>query len=99
MPRRLTFYAPLDCTILAVGTLDGKWSERLGGLRVRASDRGFPVTELSGQLTDQAALFGVLMTLYDLGFPLLSVDCRVAQEQAAGGTPPAEPLPPDARRR
>jgi hypothetical protein len=89
----------LDCTILAVGTLNGRWSERLGGLRVRASGRGFPVTELSGQLTDQAALFGVLMTLYDLGFPLLSVDCRVAQERAGEAPPPAGPPPPGARRR
>ena len=78
MPRRLTIDAPLECTIRAAGTLDPRWSERLGGLRVRAAGRGYPVTELSGRLLDQAALFGVLMTLYDLGLPLLSVDCHVA---------------------
>ncbi|HSN75491.1 MAG TPA: hypothetical protein VL334_10475, partial [Anaerolineae bacterium] len=36
---------------------------------------GAPVTVLSGQFQDQAALAGVLNTLYDLGLPLLSVEC------------------------
>jgi hypothetical protein len=89
MPRRLTIDAPLECTIRAAGTLDPRWSERLGGLRVRAAGRGFPVTELSGRLLDQAALFGVLATLYDLGLPLLSVDCRATPgpPSAASGAP------------
>jgi hypothetical protein len=89
MPRRLTIDAPLDCTILAVGALDGRWSDRLGGLRVRVSGRAFPVTELTGRLLDQAALFGVLVTLYDLGLPLLSVACRAAQELPGAAPPPA----------
>ena len=79
MPRRLTLDAPLECTIRVAGTLDPRWSERLGGLRVRAAGRGSPVTELRGRLRDQAALFGVLVTLYDLGLPLLAVDCHAAQ--------------------
>jgi hypothetical protein len=58
MPRRLTFNAPLDCTIRAAGTLDARWWGRLGGLRVRAAGRGSPVSELSGRLPGQAALFG-----------------------------------------
>jgi hypothetical protein len=78
MPRRLTFDAPLECTIRAAGTLDPAWAERLGDLRLRATGRGFPAIELSGPLLDQAALFGVLATLYDLGLPLLSVACRAA---------------------
>ena len=92
MPRRLTLDAPLECTIRAVGTLDPRWSERLGGLRLQATGRGYPVTELSGRLLDQAALFGVLTTLYDLGLPLLSVDCRAAQEPPSRPNgPPADP--------
>jgi hypothetical protein len=92
MPRRLTLDAPLECTIRAAGTLDPVWGERLGGLRVRPAGRGYPVTELRGPLLDQAALFGVLMTLYDLGLPLLSVDCHATPgppNRAAG--PPAHP--------
>ena len=37
MPRWLTLDAPLECTIRAAGTLDPRWAERLGGLRVRAA--------------------------------------------------------------
>jgi hypothetical protein len=33
-----------------------------------------PVTLLTGHFIDQAALSGVLSTLYDLGFPLLKVE-------------------------
>ena len=93
MPRRLTIDAPLECTIRAAGTLDPRWSARLGGLRVHATGRGFPVTELRGRLLDQAALFGVLATLYDLGLPLLSVDCRATPE------PPGEATGPPSGRR
>jgi hypothetical protein len=35
---------------------------------------GSTITELSGRLVDQAALTGVLNTLYDLGLPLLLVE-------------------------
>ena len=92
MPRRLTLDAPLECTIRAAGTLDARWSARLGGLRVRAAGRGSPVTELRGRLLDQAALFGVLVTLYDLGLPLLSVACHAAQGPPSEATaPPAGP--------
>jgi hypothetical protein len=33
-----------------------------------------PVTALAGQLPDQAALHGVLMGLYSLGLPVLTVE-------------------------
>jgi hypothetical protein len=96
VPRRLTIDAPLDCVIRAAGALDARWSERLGGLRMRASgdDSDGPVTELRGELLDQAALVGVLVTLYDLGLPLLSVECRAAQgppDAEAGAAPPPAP--------
>jgi len=32
-------------------------------------------TTLEGRLLDQAALTGVINTLYDLGLPLVSVEC------------------------
>jgi hypothetical protein len=86
--------APLDRTIRAAGTLGARWSDRLGGLRVRAAGHGSPVTELSGRLLDQAALFGVFVTLYDLGLPLLSVSCRATRGPAG-----AAPAPPCSLRR
>jgi hypothetical protein len=82
VPYRLTIDTPLECTIRAAGTLDAQWSDRLGGLRLRTSGSGCPVTELSGRLLDQAALVGVLVALYDLGLPLISVTCRVAEGPA-----------------
>jgi len=83
MPRhRLSIDTPMDCTIRTSGTLDESWSDRLGGLRVRPSAREADVSELSGRLLDQAALLGVLVTLYDLGLPLISVACREARVTA-----------------
>jgi len=81
MPREatyLTLFEPATYSIRVQGALDANWSGRLGGLRilvVRAGDQA--VTELSGQLAAQAALVGVLTSLYDLGMPLLSVE-RIA---------------------
>ena len=83
---------PLCCTIRSGGTLDPAWSDCLGGMVIRASTaRGQPRVELSGRLPDQAALVGILVSLYNLGLPLISVACR---------TPPGAPdlagAPPDA---
>jgi hypothetical protein len=60
-----------------------EWSEWLDGLRV--SHPGNGETLLSGPLPDQAALFGLLAKVRDLGLPLLSV------------TEMAAPRPPSAR--
>ncbi len=53
------------------GRLDASWSEWFEGLAIVADDRGRTV--LSGRLQDQAALFGVLLKVRDLGLPLLAV--------------------------
>ena len=58
------------------GAIDNSWSDRLGGMSITneatADQQG--VTILVGSLTDQAALTGVLNTLYDYHLPLLSVE-------------------------
>ena len=73
---------PVSYQILVQGNLDPRWSGRLGGLAITTSFRelgvqfpepGASVTQLSGRLVDQAALFGVLNTLYQLQLPLISV--------------------------
>jgi len=69
---------PAEYLIQIQGSLDPQWSGRLGGLSIqthRYDDDRLPITILSGLLLDQAALFGVLSALYDLRFPLLSVEC------------------------
>lgn len=72
---RLTLYEPASYVIRIRGALEPEWSARLGGLRILVVSAGpYTATELSGRLPDQAALIGVLISLYDLGLPLLSVE-------------------------
>ncbi len=59
------------------GQLDSSWSERLGGMTMTTTG-GMDTDEttmLEGQLLDQAALTGILNTLYDMRLPLVSVEC------------------------
>jgi hypothetical protein len=75
----LTLDDALRCRIRVAGVLEPRWSDRLQGLRIATEAAGGrETTELSGELIDQAALMGVLMGLYNLGLPLLSVDCAPA---------------------
>lgn len=75
MEHRLTRDKPAAYRIQIQGHLGKQWADHLGGLSISVS--GEPdktVTTLSGQVMDQAALFGILNSLYDLGFSLLSVE-------------------------
>ena len=67
---------PATYHIQVIGQIDENWSNRLGGLTITStrSDDCQVITSLQGTLIDQAALFGVLMTLYDSRLPLLSVE-------------------------
>jgi len=65
-----------DYEIRVQGELEEAYSERLGGMRITIDRSGArPVTTLSGALRDQAALAGVLNTLYEFHLPVLSVEC------------------------
>lgn len=77
------FDAPATFRILARGRLDPSWAERLGGMSVRAlrSEDGVHLTELEGRLADQAALSGVLDTIYNLRLTLLTVECLDTREK------------------
>ena len=57
--------------------LEEHWSDRMGGMQIRGQTQGDGsiVTTLEGQLVDQAALFGVLVALYNMRLPLISVEC------------------------
>ena len=67
------------------GSLSDKWSDRLGGMQiaVQPRDNQKPVSTLSGQVRDQAALFGVLNSLYELHLKILSVECVSPDEHTA----------------
>ena len=54
------------------GHLDDRWSEWFGGLAVQRQENG--TTMLVGPLVDQAALYGVIIRIRDLGLSLLSLN-------------------------
>jgi hypothetical protein len=58
------------------GRLDPQWVTRLGDLTLAVREGGgqTAVTDLTGWISDQAALMGVLEQLYSLGVTLLSVE-------------------------
>ncbi len=53
------------------GHLDDRWSDWLGGLAIHLQEDG--TTVLVGPVVDQAALYGVIIRIRDLGLTLLSV--------------------------
>jgi len=61
----------LTVEIIVTGRIDPEWSDWLGGLAVTHCESGQAV--LSGLLTDQSAVYGVIARLRDLGLPLTSV--------------------------
>ena len=54
--------------------LDGTWSEWLGDLSVTHTEDD--ETLLTGQVEDQAVLYGLLARLRDLGLPLVLLKCE-----------------------
>lgn len=54
------------------GNLDSSWSEWLEGMKIDPLENG--ETILSGPLTDQAALFGLLNRLRDMNVGLVLVE-------------------------
>jgi hypothetical protein len=61
--------------ICVLGAVDPTWSDRLEGMKIHLStvEGVARVTTLEGELSDQAALAGVLNSLYELHLPILMV--------------------------
>ena len=74
---QLSVDRPATYRICVKGNLAAYWSDRMEGLQIdrQVQADGSMVTTLQGQLRDQAALSGVLTTLYDMRLPLISVEC------------------------
>ena len=83
--KGLTFDTAGVYRIGVQGYLDKSWSDRMNGVDIQVKNLPdeAPVTLLVGRFVDQAALAGVLNTLYDLGFPLLKVELLEAQPLGA----------------
>ncbi len=53
------------------GHLDDRWSDWLGDMTLHLQEDG--TTLMVGPVVDQAALYGLIIRIRDLGLPLLSV--------------------------
>jgi hypothetical protein len=73
----IPFDQPATYQIDVLGRIDPITSDLLGGMTITpdTTDADPPVTTLEGELRDQAALAGVLNTLYELHLLVLSVKC------------------------
>jgi hypothetical protein len=64
---------PWRCELRIKGHLDARWADWFEGLSFTHEEGG--TTLLHGQVVDQAALYGLLRKVRDLGMPLISVAC------------------------
>jgi hypothetical protein len=87
------FDRPATYQIRVQGKINPDWADRLSGMTIGliTEEARPPITTLKGELDDQAALVGVLNTLYELHLPILSVVCLSyppnQRVEAAGGMP------------
>ena len=72
-----TMEDPAIYRVIVKDTLGPEWSNRLAGMQITGTAEGRTI--LVGRLNDQAALSGVLLALYELHLPVISVDCLDAE--------------------
>lgn len=66
--------SPIECRVRVAGELGDDWTAWFDGLAVEPGGDG--TTEISGDLPDQSALFGLLAAVRDLGIEILRVEAR-----------------------
>ncbi len=76
---------PASYRIRVKGQVGPEWSEWFDGMTITYDETN--ETILSGQIVDQAALYGILNKIRDLGLPLLSI-LREAPSCSELRTPP-----------
>jgi hypothetical protein len=66
---------PATYRIRIVGRVKNGWADFMTGLQeAHFQEKGTSVTELTGTVPDQSALFGLLCYIRDMGLPLISVE-------------------------
>jgi hypothetical protein len=78
----------LHCQIQVKGHLSGQWTDWFDGLSIENQPAGEAV--LSGVLPDQAALYGVLRRLGNLGVALVSLNCVEHSSDETSEPPPGK---------
>ena len=72
----VSWLEPAIYRICIQGTLDKNWSNYCGGMAIEheRDPHHHAVTIMTGRLADQSALVGILNSLHDIGYPILSVE-------------------------
>ena len=75
--HKLTMYETAVYRIRIQGAFDETWLQALNpDWTIQFNDGSAQVTTtITGVICDQAALMGLLSSLYDVGLPLLSIEC------------------------
>jgi hypothetical protein len=85
--RKLSLCQPASYQIEVVGHLDVNKATWFEGLTLACGygEDGTPITSITGEVLDQAALHGLLTVIRDLGLPLLAVNRITSVEENASG--------------
>jgi len=77
----VSWLEPAIYRICIQGFLDDNWSNYRGGMTIEYENdpNQHAVTILTGRLTDQSSLMGLLNSLHDIGCPILSVERMEAE--------------------
>ncbi|MFZ0532599.1 MAG: hypothetical protein WAM09_05420 [Anaerolineales bacterium] len=70
----------ISIEVIVKGRLNDKWSGWFDGLTISHSSGD--ETILAGLVADQAALYGIISRLRDLGLPLISVNSKEMEENS-----------------
>lgn len=81
--KRLKMGDSVTYRICVQGYLEDVWSDRLANMRIAAhvENKSIAETELVGRISDQSQLLGVLNSLYELRFPILSLVISSSDEE------------------
>ena len=77
MKPAISMDLPTSYAIKICGALDERWFTYYDNMALEVEDRDGkrPITTLSGEVPDQAALIGMITLLYDMRCPLISIEC------------------------
>ena len=77
MKKQQTWHGPAHYQIKVMGRLGSQWSDWFEGMTIESEGC---ITTITGRVSDQSALHGLLVRVRDLGLPLISVE-RVESEE------------------
>ncbi len=81
MPADTKNASPIEYEIRVAGRLSPEWEAWFEGmnLQVMRGEQGETITVLRGTIQDQAALFGMLTRIRDLGLKLVSINRMMSE--------------------